>query len=239
MLAGGSRHPPRIQPFSGVGAFFFVDQSAFIARGRPGHTLCRASELAGGRGYASRNPGKSLPLSLRQRNTCALCWPGKPVRVPTLKAKLASHEATGQLFEEMMATYHSLGIAGKVAGKFIHHPVGPSDSSGRNVVWNLPRCPQQCVLDGRRCWHTPGILSSSLSLMAQGLGVTTGAESGILARPVSMTMLAFLTTSWWDPRQTLADSTLRQRCRENRAAQTCDGHCGPIVKEGCDLTFAW
>ena len=31
---------------------------------------------------------------------------------------------TGQLLEEMMATYHSLGIAGKVAGKFIHHPVG-------------------------------------------------------------------------------------------------------------------
>ena len=26
---------------------------------------------------------------------------------------------------------------------------------------------------------------------------------------------------------------------ENRAAQTCDGHCGPIVKEWCDLTFAW
>ena len=26
---------------------------------------------------------------------------------------------------------------------------------------------------------------------------------------------------------------------ENRAAQTCDGHCGPIVKEECDLTFAW
>ena len=26
---------------------------------------------------------------------------------------------------------------------------------------------------------------------------------------------------------------------EYRAAQTCDGHCGPIVKEGCDLTFAW
>uniref|UniRef100_A0A7S1AY12 Apple domain-containing protein n=1 Tax=Noctiluca scintillans TaxID=2966 RepID=A0A7S1AY12_NOCSC len=23
------------------------------------------------------------------------------------------------------------------------------------------------------------------------------------------------------------------------AAQTCDGHCGPIMKEGCDLTFAW
>ena len=26
---------------------------------------------------------------------------------------------------------------------------------------------------------------------------------------------------------------------ENRAEQTCDGHCGSIVKEGCDLTFAW
>ena len=25
---------------------------------------------------------------------------------------------------------------------------------------------------------------------------------------------------------------------ENRAAQTCDGHCGFIVKEECDLTFA-
>ena len=37
------------------------------------------------------------------------------------------------------------------------------------------------------------------------------------ARPVSMTMLVFLTTSWWDPRPTLADSTLRQRCR--RTAQ--------------------
>ena len=26
---------------------------------------------------------------------------------------------------------------------------------------------------------------------------------------------------------------------ENRAAQSCDGHCGSIVKEECDLTFAW
>ena len=41
-----------------------------------------------------------------------------------------------------------------------------------------------------------GILSSSLSLMGQGFGVTIGAESEILARPVSMTMLAFLATSW-------------------------------------------
>ena len=40
---------------------------------------------------------------------------------------------TGHLFEEMMATYHSLGIAGKVAGNHPTHS-GPSDSSGRNVV---------------------------------------------------------------------------------------------------------
>ena len=26
---------------------------------------------------------------------------------------------------------------------------------------------------------------------------------------------------------------------ENREAQTCYGNCGPIVKEGSDLTFAW
>ena len=26
---------------------------------------------------------------------------------------------------------------------------------------------------------------------------------------------------------------------ENRAAQTCYGHCGPIVKEVSDLTFTW
>ena len=71
-----------------------------------------------------------------------------------------------------------------------------------------------------------GLSAAAESLMAQDVGVTIGAESGILARPVSMKMLAFLTTSWWDPRQTLADSTLRQRCR--RTAQ-----------EECDLTFAW
>ena len=41
-----------------------------------------------------------------------------------------------------------------------------------------------------------GILSSSLSLMAQGFRVIISAESGILARLVLMTMLAFLTTSW-------------------------------------------
>ena len=41
---------------------------------------------------------------------------------------------------------------------------------------------------------------------------------GIAARPISTTMFAFLTTSWWDPRhrQTLTDSTLRH--------STCFGH---------------
>ena len=34
-----------------------------------------------------------------------------------------------------------------------------------------------------------------------------------------MTILAFLTTSRWDPRQTLADSTLEATLPENRAEQ--------------------
>ena len=33
----------------------FVDRLAHIARGRPRRTLCRASELPGGRDYASRD----------------------------------------------------------------------------------------------------------------------------------------------------------------------------------------
>ena len=45
------------------------------------------------RGYASRNPGKSLPLSLWQRITCALCWPRRPARVRTLQDKAVSFMA--------------------------------------------------------------------------------------------------------------------------------------------------
>ena len=49
---------------------------------------------------ANRNPGKSLPLSLRQRNTCALCWPWRPVRVRILQDKDERLMATnGHLFE--------------------------------------------------------------------------------------------------------------------------------------------
>ena len=75
-------------------------------------------------------------------------------------------------------------------------PSGPSNSSGRNVVWNFTKM-SSSVCSGRSAMlaHN-GIISSSLSLMAQGFGVTISAESGILARLVSMTMLAFLTTSW-------------------------------------------
>ena len=59
--------------------------------------------------------------------------------------------------------------------------------------------------------HT-GILSSSLSLMAQGFGVTIGVESG-LSR----------STLWQDPRQTLADFTLRQRCRRTEQHKPATG----------------
>ena len=48
------------------------------------------------------------------------------------------------------------------------------------------------------------------------------------ARPVSMTIPAFLTTSCWDPRQTLADSTLDNVAGEQRSAnlrRTLRSHC--------------
>ena len=45
---------------------------------------------------------------------------------------------TGHLFEEMMATCHSHGIAGKVAGKS-SNTQGASDSSGRYTRWIVTR----------------------------------------------------------------------------------------------------
>ena len=58
------------------------------------------------------------------------------------------------------------------------------------------------------------------------------------ARPVSMTMRVFRTTPWWDPRPTLANSTLDNVAGERRRANlrwALRPHC----KEGCDLTYAW
>ena len=59
------------------------------------------------------------------------------------------------------------------------------------------------------------------------------------ARPVSMTMLAFLTTSLWDPRQTLADSTLDNVAGEARSANLlwalrphCKGRVRPHIRVG-------
>ena len=46
-----------------------------------------------------------------------------------------------------------------------------------------------------------------------------------------MTMLAFLTTSWWNP---TADSA-----EEPRSTKLATGTGGPIVKEKCNLTFVW
>ena len=58
------------------------------------------------------------------------------------------------------------------------------------------------------------------------------------ARPVSMTMRVFLTTSWTDPRPTLANSTLDNVAGEPRSANlrwALRPHC----EEGCDFTHAW
>ena len=84
----------------------------------------------------------------RQRNTSTLCRPWRLVRDRTLQDKAERLMATTcQLFEEMKATYHSLGIAGKAAGKFIRHPVGLQTALVEMWCGTSPRCPQQCILD--------------------------------------------------------------------------------------------
>ena len=60
----------------------------------------------------------AIPCSTGCRTSCA---------VSEVVDVVAEHlmATTGQLFIHFeMATYPSLGIAGKVAGKFIQHPVG-------------------------------------------------------------------------------------------------------------------
>ena len=54
-----------------------------------------------------------------------------------------------------------------------------------------------------------------------------------------MTMLVFLTTSWWDPRQTLANSTLDNVAGEPRSANLrwalrphCKGGVRPHIRVG-------
>ena len=79
--------------------------------------LCRASQIT----RRTRPCIEKLFKILAARVVLAmegLEGPNTQDRAGRLKA------ATGHLFEEMMATYHSLGIAGKVAGKIIQHPVG-------------------------------------------------------------------------------------------------------------------
>ena len=71
--------------------------------------------------------------------------------------------AIGHLFEDMMATHHPLGFAGKVAGKApnTQHPVGLPTALEEIWCGTSPARPQQCVHDGERCGHI-GILSSSV-----------------------------------------------------------------------------
>ena len=63
---------------------------------------------------------------------------------------------TGHLFEEMMATYHSLGIAGNVAGKS-KHPLGlPTALEEMRVEFH------QRNLSSAVTWTLSGILNSSM-----------------------------------------------------------------------------
>ena len=56
-------------------------------------------------------------------------------------------EATGHHFEEVTTSYHPPEIAREVAGKS-SHTSGPSDSSGRNKVWNFTRSGDGIVVPG-------------------------------------------------------------------------------------------
>ena len=89
---------------------------------------------------------------LQQRNVCSLCGPWRPAGVRTLQGKAERlMTTTGQLFEEMMATYHSLGVAGKVAGKIVQHPMGFPTALEEIRCGTLPSSPQQCVHHCGRC----------------------------------------------------------------------------------------
>ena len=66
---------------------------------------------------------------------------------------------------------------------------------------------------------------------------STTAAPETAARPVSLTMLVFLTTSWWDSRQTLADSTLDNVAGDPRSANLrwalrphCKGGVRPHIR---------
>ena len=119
---------------------------------------------------------------------------------------------TGQLFEDMMATYHSLGIAGKVAGKFIHHPVvlptalvemwcGTYQDVLSSVFWT--------VGDAGTHRHPQFFTESHGS----------GFRSDHWCRVPGLSR----STLWQDPRQTLADFTLRQRCRRTEQHKPATG----------------
>ena len=73
-----------------------------------------------------------------------------------------------------------------------------------------------CEFMGTSSTHSTlsvGLVETLLPRLLTTAAPHTTMLPGTAARPVSTTTIAFLTTSWWDPRQTLADSTLRQRCR--------------------------
>ena len=124
---------------------------------------------SGGQGYesflmaATGHHLEDVIALLRQRNTSTLCRPWRLVRDRTLQDKAERLIATTcQLFEEMKATYLSLGIAGKVAGKFIRHPVDLQTALVEMWCGTSTRCPQQCFFGLSAMLAHTGILSSTV-----------------------------------------------------------------------------
>ena len=78
--------------------------------------------------FENQWPLSSAAALVRRRNTC-LWWPWWPSGARTLKTKVS-------VSRRQRATYHPPGVAGKFACKS-SHTSWPSDSSGRNKVWDF------------------------------------------------------------------------------------------------------
>ena len=88
-------------------AFCYVGRLVFVARGRPCRTSCRASELSGGRGYPSRTPRKSRPLSLGRETSAHFVGHGGLQSLNT--------QDKGERLQRQKATYHPPGIPDEIA----------------------------------------------------------------------------------------------------------------------------
>ena len=122
-------------------------------------------ELPGRRGYVSTKPLKIMDVLLRQRNTCALDWPRRPVKVQTLKTKPSvQHGADASQEKQSAAALPSLtplALPGFLVWGFLW-PLATTGAIPRTGFQAHP-CTVRCtVRDGSSNEHTAGPESVSL-----------------------------------------------------------------------------